>query len=164
MNAFIRGFHRRLSLQVLLAVALGSLFVFSGWTKLNDISGFASDIANYRVLPETWTIYVASWLPWLEIVTGFAVVVGPFRLGASAALLTMMTLFTAIVAVALARGLDISCGCFGKDFEEYLGSGGWALGRDIVLLVLSAILYRLIYIREFRSLSVAAAFRGGSQD
>jgi hypothetical protein len=49
----------------------------------------------------------------------------------------VLTVFTAAVAIALARGWDVDCHCFGR-----FGSGGrltgWSLGRNLALLTLAA--------------------------
>jgi hypothetical protein len=52
-------------------------------------------------------------LPWIEIVAGVFLVLGIW-MRASAILLSALTLvFMVAIGSALARGLDIDCGCFG---------------------------------------------------
>ena len=44
----------------------------------------------------------------------------------------LLVFFSAAMASAWYRGLDISCGCFGHEVEK--GDWGIPLGRDLVLL------------------------------
>ena len=114
-----------------LRLGLGGLFVVAGALKLGDPAVFAQEIANYRLLPEL-APYLAIVLPPMEIVAGLALAAGP-RLWAQAgalALAALSLLFTAALAAATARGLDISCACFGT------GSGavGWlTVARTLAL-------------------------------
>lgn len=126
-----------------LTLVIAAIFIIAGFMKLTDPSAFTQDILQYRMLSEYWSTFVAASLPWLEILTGIALFVRPFRLSASFVIFGLMCVFTVAVALALARGLDIACGCFGKTFQEYAGSGLNFLMRDVILLAASAVLFFL---------------------
>jgi uncharacterized membrane protein YphA (DoxX/SURF4 family) len=111
---------------------MGALFVVTGVLKLRDPAGFAQDIANYQ-MAAGFAPVLAIVLPTVEIVAGLALVAlpGPWRRGGAVVLAGLMAVFTAAAGVAIARGLDINCGCFGT------GSGpvGWTVVlRDVALL------------------------------
>ncbi|MFN8179116.1 MAG: MauE/DoxX family redox-associated membrane protein [bacterium] len=99
----------------LLRVALGVLFIVAAWPKLVDPRGFSDAINHYRLLPVPLERVAALVLPALELVVGISLIVGILDAGASALALLMLVVFTAAVGVALARGLDITCGCFETD-------------------------------------------------
>jgi hypothetical protein len=64
---------------------------------------------------------LAMTLPWIELVAGIALIVG-IRVNDGARLtLVMMALFTAAVLLAVIRGLDIECGCFGTSDASRVG-------------------------------------------
>lgn len=96
----------------LLRVGLGVLFIAAAWPKLQDPAGFAAAVSHYRLLPEPAERVLALVLPPLEMLVGVCLVLGVLDAGASALVLAMMLVFTGAVGIALARGLDISCGCF----------------------------------------------------
>ena len=91
---------------------LGGVFVFACLHKIAHPGGFATDIATYGVLPSALVNLLAIALPWIELGTGALLILG-FRARAAAFCVAgMMAMFTAALILALARGLDISCGCF----------------------------------------------------
>jgi putative oxidoreductase len=108
--------------------------------RASPSSAFAVEIDNYQLLP--WLApYMAAALPALEITLALALVVlpAPWRRAAALGCLGLMVLFTVGAASAMARNLDIDCGCFGK------GSGPitWlTIARDVALIAVSAVLVR----------------------
>ncbi len=136
-------------LRYLLTFVLAAVFIFAGVMKLSDPSAFTQDILRYRMLSEMWSALAAASLPWLEIMVGISLFLRPLRLSASFLLAGLMAVFTLAVAIALARGLDISCGCFGKTFQEYAGSGFSFLMRDMILLTASCALFWLILRKDY---------------
>ncbi|MBA2585397.1 MAG: hypothetical protein H0U99_02815, partial [Chthoniobacterales bacterium] len=59
------------------------------------------------------SVRLAFYLPWLELLCGVALIVHRLRLGATAILSALMLVFIAASIAAKARGIDVSCGCFG---------------------------------------------------
>jgi putative oxidoreductase len=57
---------------------------------------------------------VAFYLPWLEIIDGFALLTGLLHRGALTILTTLMVFFIAATISAQARGINLDCGCFGS--------------------------------------------------
>jgi len=100
-------------LSSLALLALAGVFLHAGISKIGDPAGFARDIELYRVVPRVFAVVTALYLPWLEIGCALAVFVRALRGGALALLALCNVVFTIMLASALARGLDISCGCFG---------------------------------------------------
>ena len=91
---------------------LGALFVGACLHKIADPGSFALDVATYDILPLALVNLTAIVLPWVELAAGGLLLLG-WRVRAGALLVAaMMALFVAALAVALARGLDMSCGCF----------------------------------------------------
>ena len=84
-----------------------------------------------------WPVLVtvlAVYLPWVEIAAGLAVLCRRLYLGGLVAIAGLMIVFTAALGRAWARGLDISCGCFGNGeamIREHFPS---LLARDLGLL------------------------------
>lgn len=91
---------------------LGGLFLFACWHKIVDPHAFAVDIATYQMLPLALVNPLAIVLPWIELLTGGMLVLGLRTRAASLLAAAMMAMFTVAISVAVARGLDLACGCF----------------------------------------------------
>lgn len=102
-------------LVLMVRVFIGLLFIVSSMEKIVDPTAFAGSIADYKLLPIWSTTFLATVLPWLELICGFSVLFGVLVRGGSLVLSTMLIVFTLAVIIALFRGLDISCGCFTQD-------------------------------------------------
>lgn len=100
-------------IPLLVSLAFGALFLWSGIAKVKDPISFAEAVRNFRIVGDPVAPALAHFLPWLEIFAGFAVMWDRTRQGAAALLTLLLLGFTLAVASAWARGLDIVCGCFG---------------------------------------------------
>lgn len=105
---------------------IGVIFIYASLDKLLHPDAFAQAIANYRMVPMPLLHAFAWFLPVLEAVAGLALIVGWQRRGAALLTAMMTVMFIVAIAAALARGLDISCGCFHTE-------GGHGVGRDLLI-------------------------------
>ena len=123
---------------------LGYVFILACGHKIVHPGLFAVDIATYGILPLSLVNLMALTLPWMELAAGIMLVVG-LRARAAALLVSgMMVMFIAALAVALAQGLDMSCGCFasqGAQSEDPISTA--TVLRDVSWLLLS--LYVLLF-------------------
>ena len=120
-------------------LALGAVFLCAGALKALDPAAFAAAVDRYRLLPYPAAAALALYLPWLEIACGAGVFWVRTRLGALNLLLGLCVMFSAALASAWWRHLDITCGCFG------LGAGGptallFSLVRSLALGLASGLL------------------------
>jgi len=99
---------------IFIRIVLGAIFVYAGYVKLKDPwELFALAISSYNLLPLKAVEFVARTLPWAEILIGLMLVVGfQLRIAATACSLLLLVFFTLMVR-AYAKGMEISCGCFG---------------------------------------------------
>ncbi|MDP6529338.1 MAG: MauE/DoxX family redox-associated membrane protein [Gemmatimonadota bacterium] len=95
-----------------LRVLLGVLFLAAALPKIADPEGFAKAVDHYHLLPVPAARAVALVLPPVEAIVGVCLIAGFVDAGASLLVFALMVVFTGAVGSALARGLDISCGCF----------------------------------------------------
>ena len=125
--------HAPLALAVRLY--LGSLFLFACWHKIVDPHAFAVDIATYRLLPLVLVNLFAIVLPWVELATGGMLILGLRTRAASLLAAGMLAMFTATISIAVAKGLDVSCGCFASQgaaedpisWRTIVRDGAWLL-------------------------------------
>ena len=99
-------------LQLLLRLVLGGLFVWAAIGKISDPEGFAKSIFRYRLLPAGLINILAITLPFVELFAGGFLLAGAFRRGSSLLLSCFLSVFLIALLSALARGLQIDCGCF----------------------------------------------------
>ena len=130
-NKFIRR------LLLIIRFLLGLIFVVAALQKILDPSEFAVAIENYRLAP-WWSVnLIAIVLPWLELMGGTLLIAGIWRRESALLLSIFLVVFLIGILSAMARGLDINCGCFGGADEKV----GWSLViGDMVLLAAAVIL------------------------
>jgi putative oxidoreductase len=120
---------------------LGYVFISACLHKIADPGGFAVDVATYQLLPLATINLLAIVLPWVELAAGVLVIAG-FRARAAALLIAgMMLVFMVALGWALAKGLDISCGCFASSghadpisYRTMLRDAAWLLLALYVLV------------------------------
>lgn len=124
-----------------LRLVIGGVFIFAGAVKAWAAQDFAREIQHYAIVPWPGLIVaLAVYLPWVEMLAGFAVVLRRLYLGALVAIAGMMLIFTCALTSAWARGLDISCGCFREERESIRANFPALLARDLGLLAGACVL------------------------
>ena len=97
---------------LVMRLGVGCLFLCSSLPKIRQPYDFLSSVYNYELVGPKLGVLVAMTLPWAELLVGICLVGGIFVSGALLVSMGMAAMFTFVLASALYRGLDISCGCF----------------------------------------------------
>ena len=125
---------------------LGAIFIYAGIQKIRSPLQFADNIASYQILPPILVSVLAIGLPPFEIICGLLVLAGFYIRVGALALVIMLSIFSGAVLYATIKGLTISCGCFGD--ASWLESSPFiSLGRDVLLLSLSMVVYSYDFLR-----------------
>ncbi|MBI3005002.1 MAG: DoxX family membrane protein [Ignavibacteriales bacterium] len=114
-------------------VFIGFVFVFASVDKVAQPDEFAISIDNYKLLTDEMATLTATVLPWVELLSGLGILAGVYFRGTSLLASMMSLIFVLAVGSALARGLDISCGCFSQD--PNVGKINWEKIVQNILLV-----------------------------
>jgi uncharacterized membrane protein YphA (DoxX/SURF4 family) len=122
---------------------LAWVFAIACAHKIADPASFALDIAMYGILPTALINAAAITLPWVELAAALMLALGLRTRAAAAMVSGMMTVFLVALLTALARGLDMGCGCFASDGGDdpiswrtvvrdliWLGMALWVLALD----------------------------------
>ncbi len=121
--------------ELVCRLGLGALFVYSALAKISDPEDFARAVMRYGVLPDFTLGLFSLTMPMLELLAGLAMLFTKWLRESALIVSGMLAMFIVALVQALARGLEISCGCFGVPSvggrEEIL----MALLRDLVLIV-----------------------------
>lgn len=133
------------------------MFVYAGALKFWRPDPLLADIETYRLLPYRLAYLFSYYLPALEIVFGLALYHRAWRKVAAGMLLALCAIFIFALFSAWARGLDVSCGCFGRSETKanYLA----LIGRDLLLGLGCLLVVRL---DEGRGVGYAPSARGRS--
>lgn len=94
---------------------LGGVLVYAGATKAaGPAEEFALIIANYDLLPREMVLTAATFLPWVELFIGWALILGlRLRVAAACAGALFAGFLFALITVQ-AKGIELpNCGCFG---------------------------------------------------
>ena len=128
------------TLSWLIRLVVGITFIVAAWPKIVHPDAFALSVYYYHMMPASLLHAFALLVPWLEMVTGIALIIGWGRRGAALLVALLLLMFILGLSTALARGLDISCGCFGTD-------GGHAVGISLLIRDVAMFLALLLFLR-----------------
>ena len=133
-------------LTIRVQLALGAIFVAAAIPKIADPPSFAHMIYNYKLLPGGLGNLAALWMPWVELLTGLALILGVWRRGSTLLVGLLLVVFIGAIAINLARGHAIDCGCFdvrdaGKTEAQRLADMRWVLLRDAGMLLMAGQLW-----------------------
>lgn len=112
-------------------IAIGLVMIAAALGKIGDPGAFATQVHHFRLIPVGAENLLAIVLPWVELIAGLALVLGVRARSAAWLSAAMMVVFTLAVSLALARGLDIECGCFGTADASRVG--GLKLAENLLL-------------------------------
>jgi uncharacterized membrane protein YphA (DoxX/SURF4 family) len=154
MNNFV------LILTWIIRIAVGVLFIFSGFVKANDITGFAYKLDEYWIVFDMQSLKSFSFfLSWFfsvfEISLGIALILGYKIRLTSWILLGMILFFTFLTWYSWYYSAVQDCGCFGDaikltPYQSFM--------KDLVLLVLVTFIFiRRKHIPPFPSAGISAA-------
>ncbi len=133
LRAWVGGF------TFFVRVGLGCMFLASALLKIRQPYDFLSTVYSYELVGPKLGTVVAMVMPWLEMLVGICLLGGVFVSGALLTCAGMGAMFTFVLASALYRGLDISCGCFTSSVGGRISY--ITLIRAIVILVVSGAAY-----------------------
>jgi uncharacterized membrane protein YphA (DoxX/SURF4 family) len=136
-------------------ILVGCLFIFSGFIKSNDPSGFAykleeyfdvfaTDLANYHFLVwffealKSISLFLAIFICMTEVVLGFMLLIGVKVRLTLWLLLLQIVFFTFLTFYSACFDKVTHCGCFG----DFIQLTPWeSFGKDLALMILITVLW-----------------------
>ena len=133
-------------LTIRVQIALGLFFVIAALPKIADPPSFAHMIYNYRIVPAVLLNFMALVMPWIELLSGLALIFGIWRGTARTIIALMLLVFITAITINLIRGNVIDCGCFdvtaaNKTPAERLADMRFVIVRDVGMLLMAAQLW-----------------------
>lgn len=127
------------AIPLIVRVALGLLFLAAGALKVGHASDLAATITAFGLgLPGVLVAVIAIALPFFELLLGAYLIGGWLLPAASLTAAALLAAFTLVVASVVARGLAVSCGCFGA--ADTAPATWWTVARDALFLIPAAYL------------------------
>lgn len=130
-------------LTIRVQIALGLFFVAASLPKIVDPPSFAHMVYNYRIVPGPLINLMALTMPWVELLSGLALILGIWKETARILIAAMLFIFIVAISINLARHNVIDCGCFdvsvaGKSRPERLADMHLVILRDAGMLLMCA--------------------------
>ena len=120
-------------LRAAVLILLACVFGWAGLHKVVHPAEFALSVFRYHLLPHEAVNMASLWIAWIELVSAVLLLFPGMRKEALCILLLLLILFSAGLAVNLARGSHMACGCFSSSATAQ--PVGWiSLLRNLVLL------------------------------
>ena len=139
---------------LVLRLVVGATFIYASLDKIQHPAAFARAVSYYHLAPNDVINLFALILPWVELVAGVTLVAGVAARGSALLIGAMLVVFVIALGWAIAKGIDISCGCFSTSPEEGHKVDMGLVVRDV--LMLAAMIP--IVIRGAGALSIEALF------
>lgn len=113
---------------------LGLVFLAAGALKIGHASDLAATMTAFGFgLPPVLVAVAAIALPPFELLLGVYLIGGWLLPATSVVASALLVLFIGVVASVVARGLHVSCGCFGA--ADSAPATWWTVARDAVILI-----------------------------
>ena len=115
---------------------LGVTFIYASYHKIISPAEFASIVYGYDLFPEIFIHLIAFVIPFIDLVAGFALIIGLYPRSAAIIINGLLLAFITALAINLIRGHEFDCGCFSAAQSGYVSSPGVTLLRDVIYFVL----------------------------
>lgn len=125
------------TVKVWLDRIVGAVLVLAGTGKLFQSHHFMLTLHESGSIPPSIVPVLAGTLPSIEIVTGTALILARFSLGARLVAAVLFLSFAVFHFIAALRGLRVNCGCFGTFISDI--EGGWWVA--VATLAISSMLF-----------------------
>ena len=115
---------------------LGLTFIYASFHKIVSPAEFAKIVYGYDLFPAVFINLIAIIIPFLELITGLALVIGFYPRSAAIIINGMLMAYIIALTINLIRGHEFDCGCFAFGQSGYTSSSELTLVRDIIYFVL----------------------------
>ena len=119
---------------------LGVTFIYASYHKIISPAEFASIVYGYELFPEIFIHLIAIVIPFLELITGFALIIGLYPRSAAIIINGLLLVFITLLTINLIRGHEFDCGCFSAAQSGYISSPEVTLLRDVIYFALGMLI------------------------
>ncbi|MEA3232326.1 MAG: MauE/DoxX family redox-associated membrane protein [Thermodesulfobacteriota bacterium] len=136
MNELYKTFFGNSWVELAARWILGVTFIYACYNKILEPAVFAEIIYGYDLFPAAFINLIAIIVPFMELVTGLALILGVYPRSAALIVNGMLLVFIIALSINLIRGHEFDCGCFSINSGGQATFAGPLLFRDFILLAL----------------------------
>jgi putative oxidoreductase len=136
LNKRLRSFFKNSWIELIARWILGITFIYASYHKIISPGDFAKIIYGYDLLPDVLINLIAVILPFVELFSGLALILGIYPVSAVLIVNGMLLTFIIALSINLVRGHEFDCGCFSFGKTGYSDSVLQLLVRDIMYFFL----------------------------
>ena len=120
---------------------LGSIFIYASYYKIIAPDEFAKIVYGYDLFPSETINLIAIIIPFVELISGIALIIGIYTRPAAIVIIGMLTAFVIAISINIIRGHEFDCGCFSSDTSQAANTAWQTLGRDMIFLMLGIYIF-----------------------
>jgi uncharacterized membrane protein YphA (DoxX/SURF4 family) len=124
----------------ILRIALGGVFLFSGYMKAMDVQSLATIINKLPYISYDHSFMVALTVIGMEMVLGLFLILGLYSNLALKSSVILLVFFTAFLSYIIILKLDTGCGCFGSASNKSVSYTD--ILRNTLLILIGILLIR----------------------
>jgi hypothetical protein len=141
----IGGLHIARAGERLLAWVLALVLLRSAFGHIGNPFYFLSSVYSYDVTDTMWGEVMALIVPYAQLVVVSCLLMRRWLVEAYLVGLVLSAVFVAAQAIAMSKGSEMPCGCFGPGEESPLGILSLAIALSVFVLSLTGWLYTTIW-------------------
>jgi putative oxidoreductase len=130
---------------------LGLTFIYASLHKILSPADFAKIVYGYNIFPEIFINLIAIIIPFLELVTGLALIIGLYPRSAAITINGLLLAFIVVLSINLIRGHEFDCGCFSAGEGGHTESPEMTIVRDIIYFIIGL---QVIFFSGIRRISI----------
>jgi hypothetical protein len=115
---------------------LGITFIYASFHKIIAPADFAKILYGYDLFPGVLINLITVVLPFVELFSGLALILGIYPRSAALIVNGMLLGFIIALSINLVRGHEFDCGCFSSGQTGHTSSVELLLVRDIIYFVM----------------------------
>ncbi len=152
LNNIIKNLLCNQWMELTARLILGVTFIYASYHKILASAEFAKLVYGYDLFPHETINLISITLPFIELISGIALITGIYTRAAALIITGMLIAFIISISINVIRGHEFDCGCFSTETNQAAKSAKYILGRNIILLILGS--YLIMYGLDKPRLSV----------
>jgi putative oxidoreductase len=132
---------------------LGLTFIYASFHKIAAPADFAKIVYGYDLFPAVFINLIAIIIPFLELITGLALVSGFYPRSAAIIINALLMAYIIVLTLNLIRGHEFDCGCFDSGQSGYTSLPEVTLLRDIIYFFIGLQVILFAGVRRICSIS-----------
>ena len=136
MNKHLKRLFDNSRIELAARWILGITFIYASFHKIIAPADFAKILYGYDLFPGVLINLITVVLPFVELFSGLALILGIYPRSAALIVNGMLLSFIIALSINLVRGHEFDCGCFSSGQTGHTSSVELLLVRDIIYFVM----------------------------